>query len=299
MNGLTEAYRESNMHRVYMIVNMIKDDTLEITNEIIRWLHDNGCEIFIDRKVRDCSHLDATCITDEAELDDIDFAIVLGGDGTIIHSARRLAQHEIPILGINLGNLGFLAEIEQSEWKKNLQQVLDGNYEIETRMMLEARVFEAGELVEEGYGLNDVVISRMALSRMVGFSVYVNDEFVNYYSADGLIMSTPTGSTAYNLSAGGPILAPHSEMIVMTPICPHSLTARSVVLSSNDVVKITFEHNRRNWDKDLMVTIDGQEGMRISSDADIIIRKAAMKTRLIKLEGHDFYHILRRKLGGK
>lgn len=285
------------MHRVYMIVNIIKDETLELTNEIIQWLHAHDCLIFIDQKVRNCNHLEATCIEDEAELDHIDFAIVLGGDGTIIHSARKLALHKIPILGINLGNLGFLAEIEQSEWQQHLQSVLDGRYEIENRMMLEALVYENGELIKDSYGLNDVVISRMALSRMVGFSLYVNDEFVNYYSADGVIMSTPTGSTAYNLSAGGPILAPHSEMIVMTPICPHSLTARSIVLSSQDVVKITFEHNRRNWDKDLMVTIDGQEGMRISSDADIIIKRAALQTRLIKLEGHDFYHILRRKLG--
>ncbi len=287
------------MHRVYIIVNIIKDETLQLTNEIIQWLHENDCTIFIDEKVRNCNHLDATCIQSEEDLDNIDFAIVLGGDGTIIHSARKLAQHKIPILGINLGNLGFLAEIEEKEWQDNLKLVLEGNYEIETRMMLEAHVYEDGLVVQDGFGLNDVVISRMALSRMVGFSVYVNDEFVNYYSADGLIISTPTGSTAYNLSAGGPIVAPHNKMIVMTPICPHSLTARSIVLSSDDQIKITFEHNRRNWDKDLMVTIDGQEGMRISSDADILIKKTSMQTRLIKLEGHDFYHILRRKLGGK
>lgn len=287
------------MRRVYMIVNIIKDETLTLTNEIIKWLHDHDCVIYIDEKVKRCNHFDATCIHSESELDNIDFAIVLGGDGTIIHSARRLAQHKIPILGINLGNLGFLAEIEEKEWKENLQRVLDGDYEVENRMMLEAHVYEDGKLIQDGFGLNDVVISRMALSRMVGFSVYVNEEFVNYYSADGLIISTPTGSTAYNLSAGGPILAPQNEMIVMTPICPHSLTARSIVLSSDDTIRITFEHNRRNWDKDLMVTIDGQEGMRISSDADIIVKRTEMITRLIKLEGHEFYHILRRKLGGK
>lgn len=287
------------MHRVYMIVNILKDETLTLTNEIVQWLYEHDCMIFIDEKVRACSDFNATCIQDESELDHIDFAIILGGDGTIIHSARKLALHKIPILGINLGNLGFLAEIEQCNWQKNLLSVLEGHYEVETRMMLETIVCENKSIVKEGYGLNDVVISRMALSRMVGFSVYVNDVFVNYYSADGVIISTPTGSTAYNLSAGGPLLAPHSEMIVMTPICPHSLSARSLVLSSDDVVKITFEHNRRNWDKDLMVTIDGQEGIRVSSDTDIIIKKAEMKTRLIKLEGHDFYDILRRKLSSQ
>jgi NAD+ kinase len=287
------------MKHVYLIINTDKDYELTYSCKIIKWLKEHSCEVYIDQNVRSCYAFDAIDVTDESELDHIDFSIVLGGDGTIIHSARRLAQHEIPILGINLGNLGFLAEIEEHEWKEHLLEVLNGSYDIEPRMMLEAEIYENGALVEEGFGLNDVVISRMALSRMVGFSIFVNDKFVNYYSADGIIIATPTGSTAYNLSAGGPILAPYNEMIVMTPICPHSLTARSIVLSSDDVVKITFEHNRRSWENDLMVTIDGQEGKKISSETEIIIKKAQLKTRLIKLEGHDFYHILRRKLGGQ
>lgn len=286
------------MKNVYMIINTSKDPTLTYSCKIMDWLKSKNCKVYIDSYVRECYAFNAIDIEDDSELDDIDFAIVLGGDGTIIHSARRLAMHEIPILGINLGNLGFLAEIEEHEWQENLEKVLEGKYEIETRMMLEAQIFNKDNLIEEGFCLNDVVISRMALSRMVGFSIYVNDEFVNYYSADGIIIATPTGSTAYNLSANGPILAPHNEMIVMTPICPHSLTARSIVLSSNDKVKINFEHNRRSWDNDLMVTIDGQEGKEVNNDAEIIIQKADLKTRLIKIEGHNFYHILRRKLGG-
>jgi NAD+ kinase len=282
-----------------MIINTDKDYELTYSCKIIEWLKNHLCEVYIDKDVRRCYDFQALEVTEDTDLDHIDFSIVLGGDGTIIHSARKLAQHEIPILGINLGNLGFLAEIEEHEWEEHLLEVLNDHYEVEPRMMLEAEIYENGLLVEDGFGLNDVVISRMALSRMVGFSIYVNNEFVNYYSADGIIVATPTGSTAYNLSAGGPILAPHNEMIVMTPICPHSLTARSIVLSSDDVVKITFEHNRRSWENDLMVTIDGQEGKKISSDTEIIIKKAILKTRLIKLEGHDFYHILRRKLGGK
>ncbi len=287
------------MKVVYLIINTIKDKDLGFANNIITWLNDQGVEVLVDTKIHEKYELSDQCVNCESDLDRADFAIVLGGDGTIIHSARKLAQHQLPILGINLGNLGFLAEIEQKDWKESLSQVLEGNYTIEDRMMLECQTYDVVEETtsSKSFGLNDVVISRMALSRMVGFSLYVNEEFANYYSADGVILSTPTGSTAYNLSAGGPILAPHNEMMVMTPICPHSLTARSLVLSSADTIRITFEHNRRSWGKDLMVTIDGQEGQQITSDTEIIIRKSNLKTRLIKLEGHDFYHILRRKLG--
>lgn len=285
------------MKNIYVIINTLKSNKLAYTKKIIEWLNHQACTVFLDEEVYHNYKLEDVQMLKEHNLDTIDCAIVLGGDGTIIHSARRLSQHKIPILGINLGNLGFLAEIEEHEWLINLTKVLEHKYEIESRMMLEVKVYNGGKLIEEGYCLNDIVVSRMALSRMVGFSLFVNEEFVNYYSADGIIISTPTGSTAYNLSAGGPILAPHNEMIVMTPICPHSLTARSIVISSNDVVKITFEHNRRSWREDLMVTMDGQKGVKISSDTEIIIKKSEVKTQLIKLEGHDFYRILRRKLG--
>ncbi len=287
------------MKQVYMIVNTLKDKDLTFAYEVIDWLQRQDVEVFIDTHIHDDYEISDNYLKHENELDTVDFAIILGGDGTIIHSARRLAQHGLPILGINLGSLGFLAEIEQSGWKDCLSLVLEGKYEIENRMMLEAKTFNnlEGTSSNRSFALNDVVISRMALSRMVGFSLFVNDEFVNYYSADGVIISTPTGSTAYNLSAGGPILAPNGETLVITPICPHSLSARSIVVSSEDVIRITFEHNRRLWENDLMLTADGQEGLKLTSDSEIIIKKSDLKTRLLKLEGHNFYKVLRHKLG--
>lgn len=286
------------MKRAYLIINTLKDLDMSLAGEIIDFLKEEEIQVVIDTNIHQKYHLTDTCLTCDQELNDVDFAIVLGGDGTIIHSARTLAKHHIPILGINLGNLGFLAEIEVHEWKESLLKVIEGNYELEQRLMLEAQSFDSNsdDVSQKAYALNDVVISRMALSRMVGFSVFVNETFVNYYSADGVIISTPTGSTAYNLSAGGPIVLPTTDVIVITPICPHSLTARSIVLSANDEIKITFEHNRRSWDKDLMMTMDGQEGMQISSESEIVIRKSSLVTNLIKLEGRDFFRILRRKL---
>ena len=284
-----------------MIVNTSKDSGLSFAHEVIHWLQEQEVDVYVDTKLHDEYELSEKYLMHEHELDTIDFAIVMGGDGTIIHSAKRLAQHGLPILGINIGSLGFLTQIEQKEWKESLSQVLEGKFEIQNRMMLEAKVYNnvEGTSSNRSFALNDVVISRMALSRMVGFSLFVNDEFVNFYSADGMIFATPTGSTAYNLSAGGPILAPTCETIVVTPICSHSLASRSLVPSSGDVVRITFEHNRRLWENDLMLTVDGQEGIKLSSDSEIIIKKSDLKTRLLKLEGHNFYKVLRHKLGVK
>lgn len=289
------------MKQVYMIVNTTKDKDLEFAYKVIDWLQGQNVDVYVDTMLHDEYELSENYLKNDHELDTIDFAIVMGGDGTIIHSARRMAQHGLPILGINLGSLGFLAEIEQHEWMDSLSLVLEGKYVIQDRMMLEAKTYnnEEGTSSNRSFALNDVVISRMALSRMVGFSLFVNDEFVGYYSSDGVIISTPTGSTAYNLSAGGPILAPNGETIVVTPICPHSLTARSIVISSDDVVRITFEHNRRLWENDLMLTVDGQEGHKLNIDSEIIIKKSDLKTKLLKLDGNNFYKILRHKLGNQ
>lgn len=286
------------MKQVYMIVNTLKDPDLTFACDVAKWLKERGVHVYVETAFEERTDFGDVCLEKDQQLDAMDMAIVLGGDGTIIHSARRLAKHGVPILGINIGSLGFLAQIEQHEWQTSLSQVLEGKCQVRNRIMLEAEAVK-GEATAPGkyFALNDVVISRMALSRMVGFSIFVNDELVNDISADGVIVSTPTGSTAYNLSAGGPILAPDSETIVVTPICPHSLSSRSIVLSSNDVVRITFEHNRRSWENDLMMTVDGQKGVKLTSDSEIILKRSDVATKLIKPEGHDFYKVLRHKLG--
>lgn len=282
------------MKQFYIIPNNDKEMVMTMTQLIMDYLSERGCEVVLHPSYQE--DFDRELPIDEDLLDGIDCAIVLGGDGTIIHSARMLAKHHIPILGVNLGSLGFLAAIEEHCILKALDAILSDDYQVESRMMLEALVYENGELKDSGFALNDVVVSRMALSRMVGYSLYINERFVNDYSADGLIVATPTGSTAYNLSAGGPILEPQTEMLVITPICSHSLSARSIVISSQDVIRITFERNRRAWDNDLMVTIDGQTGVQIINERELVIRKSALVTQMVVLKDYNFYSILRHKL---
>ena len=286
-----------NMNKFVIIPNIKKDIGLENTQLIIKWLEDNDFDIYLSYEVAKQLDKMQYCKTEEESYNKADCAIVLGGDGTIINTARNLAKYDLPILGVNLGNLGFLAEVEKKDALLTLQKIADGQYYIQKRMMLDVKLINCEVEENIGIALNDFVIARTSLSRMMKYSIYVNEEHVNDYSADGIIVSTPTGSTAYNLSAGGPILDPKNEMMVITPICPHSLNSRSIVLSKNDVVTITLEANRENWNDDIMLTIDGQEGLKINNKHKIVISKSNYSTKLITCNKNNFYYILRKKLG--
>lgn len=284
------------MNKFIIIPNVKKDVGLENTKTIIKWLEKYNCQIYLtDRIARQLDKKQYTINKDE--YNNVDCAVVLGGDGTIINTARNLAQYDLPILGINFGHLGFLAEVEKKEALATLKNITEGDYYIQKRMMLDTELILDSKKEFKGIALNDVVVTRTAISRMMKFSIYVNDGHVNDYSADGLIISTPTGSTAYNLSAGGPILDPKNEMMVITPICSHSLTSRSIVLSKNDVVTISFEENRKNWVDDMILTIDGQECHKISNNHKIVIYNSRYNTKLITCKKNSFYDILRKKLG--
>jgi len=287
------TYTESDdMKKILIVPNPSKDPSFLITQRVIAWFNSKNIQIFMPDEYRhnqDFAHL---CIQDE-QLDIIDYAIILGGDGTIISASRKYADNDIPLLGINLGNLGFLAEIELSELEEALQAFVDDGFIIEERMMVTANVQNHKEI---GRALNDIVITRQSISRIISYDVYVNDLYMNTYRADGIIISTPTGSTAYNLSAGGPIITPTNGVIVLTPICPHSLTARSIVLSGEDRIDIRFDQPRNKHVNDLLVTIDGQEVTRVNTSDIIRINKAAKKVKLMRLCNNDFFEILRRKL---
>lgn len=286
------------MQTFWIIPNHTKDKNYEITKIILQWLLARGLTVlFADEECKVDFMLPYTVSTNEA-MTQADCVIVLGGDGTIIQSARKIAKVDLPILGVNLGNLGFLAEIESKELLEALEQFIQELYTIESRMMVQADILHADGSVEDfGLALNDIVVTRNSISRMIGFNVYVNDVLVNHYFADGVIISTPTGSTAYNLSAGGPILSPNSQVLVLTPICPHSLTARSIVLSGDDHIRITFKNRMDVPGEDLLMTLDGQVVAKVYEDQEILIRRAHETTRLIKLNHKNFYAILRRKLG--
>jgi NAD+ kinase len=281
------------MKTIGIIPNLKKDINLDSTKEILAWLEKRECRVWISEQV--ASKIDRMDLKQEVEkiYRKCDFVVVLGGDGTILSVARHAAFHETPILGVNLGTLGFLAEVEKKFALEALQKVLDGAYQIEKRMMLEANILTQSITNETFIALNDVGVTRGSLSRIINLKIYINDEFVDVYSADGIIISTPTGSTAYNLSAGGPILNPNTEMMVITPVCPHSLYSRSIVVSDEDTIKIQIGEDSCC---DIMLTMDGQMGYHLKMNDIVVVRKSKYITSLIKTSENGFYDILRKKI---
>ncbi|QUH31058.1 NAD(+)/NADH kinase [Vallitalea guaymasensis] len=285
------------MNKFVIIPNLTKDKKLETTKLIVDWLEKNDCKICLPAQIANYINKQQYSCSESDMYNNADCAIVLGGDGTILNAARNLIKYDLPILGVNLGNLGFLAEVEKKDALSTLSKIIKGDYYVQRRMMLDVKrlINDKEDLI--GVALNDIVIARTSISRMMKYSIYVNDGHVNNYSADGIIVSTPTGSTAYNLSAGGPILDPKNEMMVITPICPHTLMSRSIVLSKNDVVKISLENNRKSWNDDTMITIDGQESFNIDQKDKIIISNSYKSAKLITCNKNGFYTILKKKLG--
>jgi len=221
-----------------------------------------------------------------------DLLMVLGGDGTLISVARLIGDRRVPILGVNLGSLGFLTEITLEELYPTLTQVLEGNYETSDRMMLEARILRGGAVVERYSVLNDVVINKGALARIIDMEASVDEAYLTTFKADGLIISTPTGSTAYNMAAGGPIVHPGMNCLVITPICPHMLTNRPLIVSNESVIGIEVKCE----DEDVVFTADGQQGMPLQRGDRVEVRKSKHRTLLIKSQTKDYFKVLRAKL---
>lgn len=221
-----------------------------------------------------------------------DVVIVLGGDGTILRVARQFSGTNLPILGVNLGQMGFLAEVEPPMLETALKMLMEGNYKVRHRMMLSARVYRDDRPVAEYTALNDIVISKGPFSRIIYLDTYVNDKHLESYPSDGIIVATPTGSTGYSLSAGGPIVNPALDVMIITPICPHLLHHRSVIVSSSERVSI------RTWTRqaEVILTVDGQVGFTLQDDDIVQVTRAPLTTPLIQLQGSDFYTLLHRKL---
>jgi NAD+ kinase len=226
----------------------------------------------------------------------IDVALVLGGDGTLLAMAKTIAEsgHDIPILAVNFGSLGFLTEITRPEIYESLDAVLSGKATHDLRMMLSAVATRAGQAASTHMALNDVVFTRTALSRMIELSVSVGDQFVTAVKADGLIVATPTGSTAYNLAAGGPIVHPAMDALVLTPIAPHTLTNRPIVIPAERDVRVRSTSS--NAGDEVYVTIDGQTGFGLHEGDEITITKAARPLRLIRATTRSYFEVLRQKL---
>jgi NAD+ kinase len=222
----------------------------------------------------------------------VDLVLVLGGDGTMLRAAHQFSGTNLPLLGLNLGQMGFLAEVEPPLLEEALQLLLQGNYRINHRIMLWARVFRDDRQLVEYTALNDVVISKGLASRIIYLDTYVNDKHLEIYPSDGIIISTPTGSTGYSLSAGGPIVNPELDVMIITPICPHLLHHRSVIVASSERVVI------RPWTREteVTITIDGQTGVTLQDNDVVQVTRAPLTTPLIQLEGTDFYTLLHQKL---
>ena len=220
----------------------------------------------------------------------IDLLIVLGGDGTILRTARSMRNKEMPILGINIGHLGFLTNVEINDFSKVIKEILDGEFTIENRIMLECQVKNSRD--EMKLALNDVVIAKGTLSRIIEYSIYINEEYYTTVISDGIIISTPTGSTAYNLSAGGPIIYPDLDVVSITPICPHSLGMRTLVLNANNKIRIIPNVNG----EPVYLTLDGQESMQLHEKEEIIVSLSKKKCSLVRLKNHNYFEILRNKI---
>lgn len=223
----------------------------------------------------------------------IDLAIVVGGDGTLLGAGRLLANYHVPIVGVNLGRLGFLVDVSPQDMTTQLNAILKGEYREEQRLVLQAEAERDGEIIGSGNALNEVVLHVRGEVRMMEFTTWIDGHFVNTQRADGIIITTPTGSTAYALSSGGPIMHPALQAIALVPICPHTLSDRPIVLNSQSVVEMQLYEQR---DLPARVSFDGHNNIKLESGDRIRVRARPEKVRLLHPQGYDYYHILREKL---
>ena len=284
------------MDKFYIITNRDKDQNLRFTEEIVQYLKEHGkkCQVQqAERRVEGEYHY-----TDPALIpEDTQCILVLGGDGTLLQAARDVVHREIPMLGINLGTLGFLAEIDKTSLYTALDKLFADDYEIEERMMLTGTVWRGDKITGQDVALNDIVISRVGPPlRVIGFNNYVNDGYLNSYNADGIIIATPTGSTGYSLSCGGPIISPNAAMTVMTPIAPHTLNTRSIIFPEDDVITVELGEGRRQIQENGLASFDGDVEVPMSTGDRIVIKKASVSVKILKLNHLSFVEVLRQKM---
>jgi NAD+ kinase len=278
------------MKKIGIICKPGRKEPREILQELLPLLKKKGREIFVDSET--ASALGINGFTRDEIVSRVDLVLVLGGDGTMLSVSRLVAEKGVPILGINLGSLGFITEVSRDETFSTVNKMLNGDCAIEERLMLSAAVHREGKKLTEYTVLNDVVINKGAVARIIDLETNINGSYVTTFKADGLIISTPTGSTAYSLSAGGPILYPTLESIVVTPICSHTLTNRPIVVPDDSKIEIII----RKMSGDVFLTLDGQVGFSLMTGDVIEINKAGYKTKLLVPLERDYFRVLRTKL---
>ncbi|MFZ2399290.1 MAG: NAD(+)/NADH kinase [Smithella sp.] len=278
--------------KIGIIANLEKEKVVDHVRSLKKWLEEKGVQVFLEmeisRKVAFDGGLNRADLAKKSDL-----IVVLGGDGTMLRAARYVAGHKVPILGINMGSFGYLTEVNLNEIHSALELIIRGEFETEKRMMLDVSIRHGKTVTDAGSVLNDVVINRGSLSRMNELELEVNGKYLTTYKGDGLIVSTPTGSTAYSLSAGGPIVFPGKDLIIINPICPHTLTNRPIIFSEDSILKITL------WSKDkgAILTLDGQEAYKIVSGDVVTVKRSRHATMLVLSPYRSYGEILRSKLG--
>ncbi len=280
------------MNTIGIIAKTTSPHAHEVMGDLVPWLTGRGIAVNIQDEYASLEGGSARVVSMESIPDGADMVMVLGGDGTILAAARLLEETDLPILGINLGSMGFLTEISLEDVVTDLERVLEGEYHIEERMRLKVSLLRDGELAARFMVLNDVVINKGALARIIDVETEVDGKKVTTFKADGLIISTPTGSTAYSLAAGGPIVEPNLDIIIISPICPHTLTNRPLVVSGNSQVDVSLMSDSGK----VYLTLDGQEGLTLEAGDRISAQACERKVKLIRTGQRSFFDVLRKKL---
>jgi NAD+ kinase len=263
-----------------------------VAPSLLDWLRQRKIDAFVDEETRACVDLPTPVLPRTGLSEKIELVIVLGGDGTVLSAARALGSHRIPILAVNLGGLGFLTSVTLDELYPVLEQVFAGKHTTSERMMLDAEIIRKGHVSERQHALNDAVATKAALARMLEFDVYVDRNRVGRYRADGIIVATPTGSTAYSLAAGGPIIDPQLDAFVITPICPHMLTNRPLVIPHTAIIDLDFAPAT----EPVYITLDGQIGFQLEPKDRVIVTKSASRVTLVRPPHKTYFEVLRNKL---
>ena len=283
------------MKTFYIVTNQSKDSELKYTNSIITYLNEHGAHGIYDEAA---CRVEGTkyCYTNAGLVPDgVDCIIVLGGDGTLIQAARDLNEKNIPLLGVNIGTLGYLTDTDMNTVYDTLDSLIKDNYEVDTRMMLDGKIYRGDSVIYEDVALNDVVLSRRGILRVIDFDIYVNGEYLNSFAADGVIVSTATGSTAYSLSAGGPIVQPNARLIMITPICAHTLTQRSIIFGQDDEIVIQMNDNKKLSDE-RVATYDGESYCQVVAGDRVVITRSNKMAKLIKTSKISFLERIRNKM---
>jgi NAD+ kinase len=283
---------EMQLNKIGVVVGPQKPDAIAVVAELVEWCALRKIELRATPEVAAQVRCASLLIEGEELAEAVDLLVVLGGDGTMLGASRLIGTRRIPVLGINFGYLGYLTEFTLQEMFAALDDIRAGNFWLEGRMLFDVSVVREEQVVEVQRALNDAVINQGALAKMIELECYVNGDFVNRFRADGMIVSTPTGSTAYSLSAGGPIVFPSMSAIILTPICPHTLSNRPVVVPGEAVVEITF----KKADDGVMLTIDGQHGMSLQRSDRVRIQRSATTFEIVRPRQRNYFEVLRTKL---